>query len=199
MTRNLKIFGAVILASGLMAAYSDSRSSALAAFDSEASISISADAAQTAVALAQVANAAPQGTAPRIIAAQAVTTSEPEDTFTIASAPADGVVTTGSWTKKKRVSKGTWSIVREDGALFVELDADFRTRGAPDLKLFLSPLSAADVNKNNALDGSHLISLLDSNKGAQRYAIPDIDTLDGYRSIIIHCEDYTILWSAADL
>ncbi len=199
MTRNLKLFGALVLAGGLMAAFSDSGSSALAAIDSEVSISISADAAKTAVALAQATGDTTQTIRPRIMAAQAITIAQTEEAVTIASAPADGLVTTGSWTKKKRVSKGTWSIVREDGGLFVELDADFRTRGAPDLKLFLSPFSAAEVNKNNALEGAHLISLLDSNKGAQRYVIPDIENLDGYRSIIIHCEDYTVLWSAADL
>lgn len=116
-----------------------------------------------------------------------------------AAQPADGVVSSGTWLKKKRNSKGTWSIVRKEGALFVELDAAFSTRNAPDLKLFLSPLSAAAVGNKTALDGALLISLLDSNKGAQSYSIPDGTDLSAYKSIIIHCQDYTVLWSAADL
>ena len=117
---------------------------------------------------------------------------------TAAVIPDDGVLTTGTWIKKKRDSAGTWSITRKDGDLFVELDANFKTRNAPDLKLFLSPLAAADVNKNNALDGSLLISPLNSNKGAQKYQITETD-LSTYKSILIHCEQYTVLWSAADL
>ena len=116
-----------------------------------------------------------------------------------AAVPADGILTSGTWTKKKRTSKGTWSITREGGELFVKLDDDFSTRNAPDLKIFLSPLSAAEAANANATDGALLISLLSSNKGAQSYMIPSGTDLANYRSILIHCEDYTILWSAADL
>jgi len=125
----------------------------------------------------------------------------PVATETVVSdvAPTDGVLVTGAWVKKKQVSGGKWLIVRENGALFVELDADFETRGAPDLKLFLSPLSAAEVNKDNAVDGALLISPLESNSGAQRYPIPADTELAAFQSIIIHCEQYTVLWSAADL
>jgi len=47
--------------------------------------------------------------------------------------------------------------------------------------------------------GSLLIAPLQSNKGAQTYVIPAGTDLSNYKSVIIHCEAYTKLWSAADL
>ena len=155
--------------------------------------------------VAEVAKVPAKIDEPVIAAAPAETEPEPapesSPTPAVAAAPTapDGVVASGTWIKKRRDSSGTWSIVRDNGALFVELDSDFKTRNAPDLKLFLSPLSAAEVTKSNAVEGSLMISLLKSNKGAQRYAIPAGNSLEQYQSILIHCEDYSVLWSAADL
>lgn len=106
---------------------------------------------------------------------------------------------TGEWTKKSFKSSGTWEIYVEGDKSFVKLSADFRTRNAPDLKIFLSPLSASEATGRNATDGAVLISPLSSNAGEQVYEIPaDVD-LGAFKSILIHCEQYSKLWSAADL
>lgn len=105
----------------------------------------------------------------------------------------------GEWTKKTFKSSGTWSIYQEDGKTFVKLSSDFRTRSAPDLKIFLSPLAASDTTGKNATDGSYRVAELSSNAGEQIYEIPaDVD-LNDYQSILIHCEQYSKLWSASDL
>ncbi|MEO1251151.1 MAG: DM13 domain-containing protein [Pseudomonadota bacterium] len=105
----------------------------------------------------------------------------------------------GEWTKKSFNSSGTWEIYEENGSTFVKLSADFRTRNAPDLKIFLSPLAASDANNKNATDGAVLISPLSSNRGEQIYEIPaDVD-LSAFQSILIHCERFSKLWSAADI
>ncbi|MEL7486171.1 MAG: DM13 domain-containing protein [Pseudomonadota bacterium] len=122
--------------------------------------------------------------------AQAVTTE---------AAAAETVVAQGSWTKKSFKSAGTWSIVEKDGAMYVELSDDFKTRNAPDLKIFLSPTAASAANGKNATDGSVLIAPLSSNKGGQSYPIPAGVDLASYSSILIHCEAYSKLWSASDL
>ena len=106
---------------------------------------------------------------------------------------------TGVWKKKTSKSSGEWSIVKEHGRTFVKLSDDFKTRKAPDLKIFLSPLSAAAANGKNATEGAVLISALSSHKGAQIYEIPAGVDLAAYKSILIHCEAYAKLWSAADL
>ena len=105
----------------------------------------------------------------------------------------------GVWTKKSFKSSGDWSIVREGGKTLVNLSADFKTRDAPDLKIFLSPLAAADATGKNATNGSIMVAPLSSNAGAQTYEIPAGVDLADYKSILIHCEAYAKLWSAADL
>lgn len=116
-----------------------------------------------------------------------------------AVAQAATVIASGEWTKKSFSSSGTWQIVEENGTRYVELSEDFRTRRAPDLKIFLSPTAATDTTGSNATDGSVLISPLQSNRGAQRYEIPASVDLSQYASILIHCEAYSKLWSASDL
>ncbi len=109
------------------------------------------------------------------------------------------VLHSGVWTKKSFRSAGGWSIVREGDKTFIKLDEDFRTRGAPDLKIFLSPLAASETNGRNATDGSVLVAPLSSNKGAQVYEIPEDVDLADFASVLIHCQEFSKLWSAADL
>lgn len=105
----------------------------------------------------------------------------------------------GVWTKKTSKSSGNWSIVKEGDKTFVKLSDDFKTRKAPDLKLFLSPFSAAEANGKNATEGAVLIAPLSSNAGAQTYEIPAGVNLAAYKSILIHCEGFAKLWSASNL
>lgn len=105
----------------------------------------------------------------------------------------------GAWTKKSFKASGEWSIYTEDGRTYVKLSSDFRTRNAPDLKIFLSPQAASETSNKNATDGAVLISPLSSNAGEQVYEIPASVNLADYRSILIHCERFSKLWSAADL
>ena len=110
-----------------------------------------------------------------------------------------GILYAGQWTKKSFKVSGDWSIVRKGDKTYVELSEDFKTRRAPDLKIFLSPLAAAATNGSNATNGSVLIAPLSSNKGAQMYEISASVDIASFKSILIHCEAYSKLWSAADL
>lgn len=105
----------------------------------------------------------------------------------------------GAWSKKSFKSSGEWSIYTAGGKTFVKLSSDFKTRKAPDLKIFLSPRAASDTNGKNATDGSVLIARLSSNAGEQIYEIPESIDVTAFKSILIHCEQYSKLWSAADL
>lgn len=108
-------------------------------------------------------------------------------------------VYSGEWTKKSFKSSGTWEIFTEGDKTFVKLSDDFRTRNAPDLKIFLSPQAASDATGKNATDGAVLVAPLSSNKGGQVYEIPEGVDVSAFQSILIHCEAYSKLWSAADL
>lgn len=112
---------------------------------------------------------------------------------------AETVIASGSWDKVSFKSSGTWSVVESGGSYFVELSSDFKTRNAPDLKIFLSPQSAGSLTGRNATDGAVLVSELSSNRGGQRYEIPAGVDVSDYTSIAIHCEQYSKLWSVSDL
>ena len=112
---------------------------------------------------------------------------------------ANRTVSSGTWTKKSFRTKGAWSLATLNGVTTINLDDSFSTRNAPDLKIFLSPLSASEVKNKTAVKGSLLIAPLQSNKGSQSYMVPVGTDLSKYKSVIIHCEAYTKLWSAADL
>jgi hypothetical protein len=105
----------------------------------------------------------------------------------------------GHWTKKGSAISGSWSIVEEGGKRFVLLDDEFKTKKAPDLKIFLSPLSLKEVDGSNATDGALLVSSLESHRGSQRYAIESDVALSEYASIVIQCEKYSKLWGGARL
>ena len=101
--------------------------------------------------------------------------------------------------KKKYRIKGTWSIVERDGTSYVKFSDDFKTKNGPDLKIFLSPKSASDVNGKNAVDGSINLGALKSNKGGQEYAIPAGTDLAQFSTVLVHCEAYSILWGGGAL
>lgn len=105
----------------------------------------------------------------------------------------------GTWTEKTYEIEGSWKIVEDGGKAFVELSADFSTKKAPDLKIFLSPLSLSEVGDKNATERAVLVSPLDSHKGAQRYEISAGTDLSRFKTIVIHCEKYSKLWGGAEL
>lgn len=112
---------------------------------------------------------------------------------------ADDVLYNGVWTAKEHDASGTWRIIQIDGKIFVALDEEFSTRNAPDLNLFLSPKPLAELNGANAAEGALFIGQLQSNKGAQRYEISSETNLMDYETIIIHCQQFSKLWSGATL
>ena len=105
----------------------------------------------------------------------------------------------GEFKKKKRRLKGTWKIVEKNGQAFIAFGEDFRAARGPDLKIFLSPTAFADVNGKNAINGSLNLGLLQSTKGAQEYKIPEEANLSDFKSVLVHCEAYEVLWGGADL
>lgn len=105
----------------------------------------------------------------------------------------------GSWTKKSFSVAGTWKIEEQGGKAYVVLSDDFKTRSAPDLKIFLSPTEAKSANGKNATKGSVLVGELPKSKGAVRLEVPAGVDVTTFKSILLHCEQYSKLWAAAPL
>ncbi len=119
---------------------------------------------------------------------------------TAAGATAAGAtVASGSWTKKTQSASGTWKITEAGDQLKFEVSSDFKTRKAPDLKIFLSPLTASEAQNNNAVNESLLVAELPKVSGSFEVTLPAGTNLSDYNSVLVHCEKYTKLWVASDL
>ena len=116
-----------------------------------------------------------------------------------AAASAYQLISSGGWRKKSFSVAGNWTMSSENGVTRVNLDNQFSTKNAPDLKIFLSPLSPDELTGRNATQGALLVSPLQSNRGAQSYTVPAGTNLSRYKTILIHCEAYSKLWSVSAL
>lgn len=103
----------------------------------------------------------------------------------------------GSWTQKKYSIKGDWNITTSDNQTVIRFGDKFKTKKGPDLKVFLSPKSIGTVTGKNAADDAVLIAVLKSNKGAQEYVLPEGVDINDFESLLIHCEQYSVLWGGA--
>ncbi|MGS2718847.1 DM13 domain-containing protein [Eionea flava] len=102
-----------------------------------------------------------------------------------------------SWGKKSVV--GSWQIVEEEGQHFIVLGDDFSAKEGPDVKVFLSPKPANEIEGSNATDGSLYVTQITRFKGQYRIAIPKTATLDEYQSLVFHCEEFSKLWGTSAL
>ncbi|MBX2851000.1 MAG: DM13 domain-containing protein [Phycisphaeraceae bacterium] len=115
------------------------------------------------------------------------------------AAAGDTTVHSGTWSKKTYSASGTWKIVKNGDDHFVVLDSKFKTKSAPDLKLFLTKSKASSLTGKNATKNAVRIAKLKSNKGAQRYKLPKGTSPADYKTLIIHCEKYSKLWVTGTL
>ena len=121
-------------------------------------------------------------------------------TFTTSLATAaTAEVTSGTWIKKSKAIKGGWSIEKRGDQHVISFNDKFKTKGGPDLKVFLSPQSIDQVTGGNATDGAELVAVLKSTKGSQEYVIPSNIDVSSFNSLLIHCEAYSVLWGGTDI
>ncbi|MFT5125981.1 MAG: hypothetical protein ACI9TH_000264 [Kiritimatiellia bacterium] len=105
-----------------------------------------------------------------------------------------------TWVNKSKKTSGSWKIVEEAGLTSLILQSDFKTSKGPDLKLFLHAKPMGELGKKDPVEATgKLVGELQSAKGEQRYPLPSGVKLDDYKSLVIHCEKYTIVWGGVDL
>ena len=107
--------------------------------------------------------------------------------------------TSASFVKKRYNINGTWSVTEQNGQQVIKFNNDFKTKGGPDLKVFLSSNSISELSGKSVIGSSLKLSVLKSNKGAQSYIIPAGVNLSDYKSVVIHCEAFSVLWGGFDL
>lgn len=105
----------------------------------------------------------------------------------------------GSFEKQNKSISGTFEIEEREGGTYVVLSDNFKTKSAPDLKLFLSKKPLNTITGKNATHEAVLVSKLKSAKGGQSYKIPSNIVLKAYSSLLIHCEQYGVFWGGSSL
>lgn len=115
------------------------------------------------------------------------------------SAPVVEAPAASTFVKKRYNIKGTWNVTETEGQKVIQFNDDFKTKGGPDLKLYLSSKSVSDLQSGDVAKSSYKLSILKSNRGAQSYIIPADVNLTDYKSVVIHCEAFEVLWGGFDL
>ena len=105
----------------------------------------------------------------------------------------------GAFTKKRYSIAGNWELQKNCTSHQLSFDEDFKTKGGPDLKIYLSKLPLSELGNTTVEDNSLKLSVLKSAKGMQSYTIPLETDLSEYKSVIIHCEAFSVLWGGFDL
>lgn len=109
------------------------------------------------------------------------------------------VGTDQAFVEKQYDIRGSWSVVEENGQTLIRFSDDFKTKKGPDLKVFLSPTAIDAVDGGNATDGSVLLGELISTKGGQDYVLPEGVSLEDFKSVLVHCEEFSVLWGGGAL
>jgi len=105
----------------------------------------------------------------------------------------------GAWQNQETKVKGSWSIEHRADGDYIVLSDEFKTRNAPDLKLFFSKNNYSAIKGSNATQDATFVAKLNSSKGGQAYKIPAGINVSDYQSLILHCEQYSKLWASTPL
>lgn len=129
----------------------------------------------------------------------AQTSNNPSLVSMIQKTTSDDIKQSNHFVKKRYSIKGMWSVTQEDEHNVIKFNDDFKTKGGPDLKLYLSPNNLEDLESGAVQANSVKLSVLKSNRGAQSYIIPEDIDLTKFKSVVIHCEAFSVLWGGFNL
>lgn len=111
------------------------------------------------------------------------------------------VVSQGTFRDGDRAHKGSGNAVIKtfpNGTLEVQL-SDFKVTNGPDLEIWLSahpdPASSSDVSDNQWIS----LGRLKGNVGNQAYVVPEGTDISVFNSVVIWCEQFSVLFSPAAL
>ena len=95
--------------------------------------------------------------------------------------------------------KGTATVFENDSGTKVLRFTKFEASNGPDLKVWL--VKAGDIKASADVKASAWVALgpLKGNIGDQNYVIPGDVNIADYKSVVIWCEQFGVLFSAADL
>ncbi|MEM9143018.1 MAG: DM13 domain-containing protein [Bacteroidota bacterium] len=104
------------------------------------------------------------------------------------------------WVEKTYTITGDWKLEEKDGDLYFVLADNFKTSSGPDLKLYLLKTDMDTVGDRDSVDRIGVfVAELDSHKGGQSYKLPSGTKISDYKSLVIHCKKYSVVWGGVRL
>ncbi len=145
----------------------------------------------------QVVNASPTQVATAVASAEVV---NPPATA-MAADPQPLAVSAGKFRDGDSFHKGSGDAALyplEDGSFILRFE-NFNVTNGPDLHVYLAknadPVTTDDVNNSGYLD----LGSLKGNQGAQNYTIPAGTDISQYKSVVIYCQPFHVVFSVAPL
>lgn len=106
------------------------------------------------------------------------------------------VIKQGSFVAVGHEGTGDAKIYRVHGETFLRLE-NLRVLNGPDLRVLLSP--NAQVKNSSDLGEYVELDTLKGNIGNQNYAIDSAVDIDAYKSVVIYCKPFHVVFNVADL
>lgn len=107
-------------------------------------------------------------------------------------------VKSGTFKAAEHPTKGTVSVVTEQGKKFLEFDGNFKTDNGPDLFVILHRSDAPPESGIKEKDYVK-VARLQKTSGTQRYAVPNNVNLADFKSVAIWCRAFNSTFGYAPL
>ena len=118
---------------------------------------------------------------------------------TVAETPAAGAVqSSGAFIDAEHPTKGTASIITENGKKYIQFDNQFKSDNGPDLFVILHKDDKLPITGIKEADYT-TIAALKSTNGAQKYEIPENVDVSNFKSVAIWCRKFNATFGYAVL
>jgi|GEM_PF-625888 len=114
--------------------------------------------------------------------------------------PGEVIARGDTWKKKTRKTRGAFEIARTTEGRVIRFANNFKTAKAPEpLRVIISEHTTKAASNKNAMERGRVVGTMSRYKGGQSYPLPgDVELRPGM-TLLLHCEKYTKLWSAAEI
>lgn len=118
---------------------------------------------------------------------------------TVAETPAAGSVqSSGTFIDAEHPTKGTASIITENGKKYIQFDDKFKSDNGPDLFVILHKDDKLPITGIKEADYTSIAPLKSTN-GAQKYEIPENVDVANFKSVAIWCRKFNATFGYAVL
>ena len=118
---------------------------------------------------------------------------------TVAETPASGSIqASGDFIDAEHPTKGTASIITENGKKYIQFDDNFKSDDGPDLFVILHRDDKLPITGIKEADYVSIAALKSTN-GSQKYEIPESVDLANFKSVAIWCRKFNATFGYAVL